>query len=223
MNAFCILLSRSSLARTKIYIRVLFLFFSFAVQQSKESTKPHHSFSLSLSLSHTHARTHTHTLLKETEKGLVDCDSNGDKVRSVIQNDDADQQNPGSSSRDMGNDGCVLIKGCDTAEHRGFEVKLFEAPNGVQDNDNDFPIRVVLSSFWWGGGAESDAENGQLQGIPDGKSDCSLCTVNCQDCQSVKKEAAFNDSSTGYDGPQGYTRVHRDGVIVAAMRKWVGL
>ena len=31
----------------------------------------------------------------------MDCDSNADKVRSVIQNDDADQQNPGSSSRDM--------------------------------------------------------------------------------------------------------------------------
>ena len=29
---------------------------------------------------------------KETEKGLVDCDANGDKIRSVIQNDDADQQ-----------------------------------------------------------------------------------------------------------------------------------
>ena len=38
----------------------------------------------------------------------MDCDSNADKVRSVIQNDDADQQNPGSSSRDMQDSGCVL-------------------------------------------------------------------------------------------------------------------
>ena len=153
---------------------------------------------------------------KETEKGLVNCDSNSDKVRSVIQNDDADQQNPGSSSRDMGNDGCVLIKGCDTAEHRGFEVKLFEAPNGAQDNDNDFPIRVVLSSFWWGGA------NGQLQGIPDGKSNCNLCTTNCDGCESVEKVNAFDDESKGYDA-KGYTRVHRDSAIVNAMRKWMGL
>ena len=116
---------------------------------------------------------------KETAKGLVNCDDNSPKIRSVIQNDDADQQNPGSSSRDMGNDGCVLIKGCAVDEHRAFEVKLFTSPNGAQDNDNDFPIRVVMSSFYWYG-------NG-LQGIPDGKSDCSLCTTNCDSCQSVPK------------------------------------
>ena len=46
---------------------------------------------------------------KETEKGLVNCDSNGPKLRSVIQNDDADQQNPGSSSRDMGDDGTIPL------------------------------------------------------------------------------------------------------------------
>ena len=40
-------------------------------------------------------------------------------------------------------------------------MKLFTSPNGAQDNDNDFPIRVVMSSFYWYG-------NG-LQGIPDGK------------------------------------------------------
>lgn len=49
--------------------------------------------------------------------------SHANTVRSVIQNDDADQQNPGSSSRDMQSDGCVLIKGCDVATHRGFETK----------------------------------------------------------------------------------------------------
>eukprot|EP00948_MAST-09A_sp_MAST-9A-sp1_P000980 g980.t1 len=128
---------------------------------------------------------------KETEKGLVDCDGNGPKLRSVIQNDDADQQNPGSSSRDMGNDGCVLIKNCPVDEHRNFEIKLFTNPNGADDNDNDFPIRVILSSFWWYGN--------QLQGIPDGLSDCKLCTVNCDGCESVPKLSAYNDSSVGYD------------------------
>ena len=151
---------------------------------------------------------------KETEKGLVNCDSNADKIRSVIQNDDADQQNPGSSSRDMGNDGCVLIKGCTKSDHKNFEIKLFDSPNGATDNDNDFPIRVVLSSFYWAG-------NG-LQGIPDGKSDCAVCTTNCVGCLSVNYTAAFDASSTGYD-TESYTRVHRDPDIVAAMRKWMGL
>jgi alpha-amylase len=152
---------------------------------------------------------------KETEKGLVGCDPNAPKIRSVIQNDDADQQNPGSSSRDMGDQGCVLIKGCDEATHRGFEEKLFTSPNGAQDNSNDFPIRLVLSSYYWYG-------NG-IQGLPDGLSDCALCTVNCDTCQSMPYAPAFVASSTGYDGPAGsYTRVHRDPGIVAAMQAWIG-
>jgi alpha-amylase len=47
---------------------------------------------------------------KEPAKGSDDCSGENLK-RMVIQNDDHDQQNPGSSSRDMGEDGCVLIKG----------------------------------------------------------------------------------------------------------------
>lgn len=58
---------------------------------------------------------------KESEKGVDDCDIGRSGLqRVVIQNDDHDQQNPGSSSRDMGNTGCVLIKGCDVNEHRSF-------------------------------------------------------------------------------------------------------
>ena len=68
--------------------------------------------------------------------------------RKAVQNDDADQQSDGSTSRDMGNFGCVLIKGCAVADHRGFEVTLFSAPYGSSDNDNDYPIRMVLSSFY---------------------------------------------------------------------------
>ena len=152
---------------------------------------------------------------KETEKGLVNCDGSSPKIRSVIQNDDADQQNPGSSSRDMGDSGCVLIKDCSSVdEHRSFEVKLFSNPNGCQDNMNDFPIRVVLSSFYW--------PNGTVQGIPDGKSDCKLCTVNCAQCRSVPFHSAFDPNSTGYDDVS-YTRVHRDASIIGAMRKWMQL
>jgi len=52
-------------------------------------------------------------------------------VRNAIQNDDADQQTSGSTSRDMGDQGCVLIENCATTDtHRQFEVKLFENPNG---------------------------------------------------------------------------------------------
>jgi alpha-amylase len=55
--------------------------------------------------------------------------------RSAIQNDDADQQNPGSSSRDMQGTGCVLIKDCSSAaEHRQFEVELFTSPPGAASN-----------------------------------------------------------------------------------------
>jgi alpha-amylase len=149
---------------------------------------------------------------KEPSKGLVDCNEDGDKARTVVQNDDADQQNPGSSSRDMGDQGCVLVKGCSVDKHRAYEVKLFEAPNGASDNDHDYPIRVVLSSFYWSG-------NG-VQGIPDGKSNCALCTVNCAGCESVPYIKAHDDTSQGYD-TTGYTRVHRDGAIIAAMRKWM--
>jgi alpha-amylase len=111
----------------------------------------------------------------------------------------------------MGNDGCVLIKGCAEDEHRAFEVKLFESPNGAYDNDNDFPIRVVMSSFYWPG-------NG-VQGVPDGLSDCAKCTTNCQGCTSVAAVAAHDAASKGYD--KDYTRVHRDASIIAAMRKWM--
>ncbi len=106
----------------------------------------------------------------------------------VIQNDDHDQQNPGSSSRDMGpfgkllnihitfhdlrkkvfffKQGCVLVKNCPENEHRNFETKLFTSPNGVGNNDNDWPIRFILSSYYLTHGND---------GIPDGWSDCSKC------------------------------------------------
>jgi alpha-amylase len=154
---------------------------------------------------------------KEPEKGVDDCDIGKSGLqRQVIQNDDHDQQNPGSSSRDMGNSGCVLIKGCAESEHRNFEVQLFTAPPGSRDNKNDYPIRNVLSSFYWG--------EGDVQGMPDGKSDCSLCTINCDSCKTMTYEKAFDATSKGYDSGKGkYTRVHRDQAIVNAMRSWMGL
>ncbi|KAL0222073.1 hypothetical protein RCL1_001927 [Eukaryota sp. TZLM3-RCL] len=130
--------------------------------------------------------------------------------RLVAQNDDHDQQMPGSSSRDMHDQGCVLIKGCDASTHRSFEQKLFLNPNGVTDNDNQYPIRLVLSSFYW---------MNESFGIPDGLSDCKHCKLSCQSCRSVPKIQAFRDDSRGYD--KDYTRVHRDAEVVRAMKTWM--
>ena len=60
-------------------------------------------------------------------------------------------------------------------------------------------------------------------GIPDGFSDCSLCTVTCASCKpSVPYMPAFVQGECAYKG-NGYTRVHRDVKIINAMRKWVKL
>ncbi|ETO18757.1 hypothetical protein RFI_18498, partial [Reticulomyxa filosa] len=69
-------------------------------------------------------------------------------VRNAVQNDDADQQNPGSTSRDMGSDGCVLIINCATTDdHRQFEITLYENPYfqgnseyPTLDNDDCFVV-----------------------------------------------------------------------------------
>ena len=146
---------------------------------------------------------------KEPEKGSCGIPLH----RSAIQNDDADQQNPGSSSRDMQGTGCVLIKDCSSAdEHRQFEVELFTSPPGAASNADDYPIRMVLSSFYWYGDG--------VQGIPDGLSDCKLCTENCNGCKTVPFTAAYSPASIGYD-KTGYTRVHRDAAIIKAMQTWM--
>lgn len=132
----------------------------------------------------------------------------------------------------VGNDGCVLIKGCPVPEHRGFEVTLFANPYGSSDNDNDFPIRMVLSSYYipqlLNQVSESlrDARRPPLlsthsphcfqgYGVPDGLSDCSLCQgPGCGQCTgSMAYAKAFDPAAPSYVGPV-YTRVHRDGAIV---------
>lgn len=134
-----------------------------------------------------------------------------DNSRKVIQNDDHDQQNDGSSSRSFNGKGCVLATGCQPEEHRRYEVTLFTNPYDVSDNDNDYPIRMILSSYYFQNGVKS---------IPDGKSDCSLCKVTCDGCKSRSKATAYLPDKKAYEG-QDYTRVHRDEQIIAAMRKWM--
>lgn len=138
--------------------------------------------------------------------------------RFVIQNDDHDQQNAGSSSRDMQSSGSVLIKDKNVATHRAFEVQLFTR--------TDFPdagplVRNVLSSY-------SFMDSGAA-GFPDGLSDCAGYTGTAS-CISMPKAVAFDAGACGYSVVAGgawkqgaYTRVHRDLAIVNAMRGWMGL
>ena len=136
------------------------------------------------------------------------------KKRVVIQNDDQDQQMPGSSSRDMGPFGCVLVKNCPENDHRNFEIRLFENPNGVSNNAEDWPIRFILSSYYHTYGA---------LGIPDGLSDCSLCKVTCNSCkESIPYIKAAVPGQCAYKG-NGYTKTHRDIAVINAMRRWMGL
>jgi len=139
------------------------------------------------------------------------------RTRKAIQNDDHDQQSDGSSSRDMHDKGCVLVKGCSPDTHRYYEIKLFTDPYGAYDNDNDYPIRFVLSSYYF-----LDTPQGKVTSIPDGQSDCSLCQVTCGGCKSRPYVKAYQSNAQAYQGSD-YTRVHRDPQIIAAMKKWIHL
>ncbi|KAF8534912.1 glycoside hydrolase superfamily [Trichophaea hybrida] len=132
--------------------------------------------------------------------------------RFAIQNDDHDQQSPGSSPRDMGDRGSVLIKEKNVGKHRNFELLLFAR------TDADWNIKLLLSSYMF-------MDNGGA-GFPDGLSDCSLYTgpQPISGCKGVPKDQAYVANACGYTMSQGkYTRPHRDVKIINAMRGWVGL
>jgi alpha-amylase len=133
------------------------------------------------------------------------------RARKIIQNDNHDQQSPGSRSQDMYDQGCVLVKGCEPAKHLAFEVKVVDDPYSVKDNDNDLPIRMVLSSCSF---------RGDSMGIPDGKSDCSLCQLGCSECKSHAKAAAYVRDAKPVE-VSDYPHVHRDPEIIAAMRRYM--
>lgn len=133
--------------------------------------------------------------------------------RLVIQNDDHDSQSS-NFFRDFGSRGCVLVKNCPIEQHRYYEMRLFEDPYDVNDRLTDWPIRILLSSFYH--------TYGEF-GIPDGWSDCSTCKFNCDKCtQSVPYTAAYSADKCAYSGNE-YTRVHRDIQIINAMRHWINL
>lgn len=138
--------------------------------------------------------------------------------RFVAQLDCHDDQNPGSSSRDMGDSGSVLVREKNIPKHRNFNRQLFSRTDG------NWQIKLVLSSY-------SLMNNGAM-GIPDGKSDCKACVGSyCNSCsKSMAYAPAYKENSCGYDcGANGgwvegvYTQVHRDYDIIQAMRDWQGL
>ena len=91
---------------------------------------------------------------------------------------------------------------------------LFNNPPGVGNNDDDYPIRMVLSSYYF----END-----IMSIPDGYSDCSMyCKETCSGCKGRAKIQAYQENAQAYSG-SGYTYVHRDNEIIQAMRKWMHL
>jgi len=108
-----------------------------------------------------------------------------------------------------------MAKQMSDEEHRQFEVTLFSNPPGSSDNDNDYPLRMVLSSFLF------DTSQ-QPYGIPDGFSDCSLCVGDCTGCRGIAYSPAHVAGASGYSGPV-YTRPHRDPTIINAMRAWMHL
>lgn len=78
--------------------------------------------------------------------------------RIVIQNDDHDSQSP-VFYRDFADRGCILVKGCAPDQHRYYEARLFANPYEVRNRSADWPIRILLSSFYHKHG---------ILGVPDG-------------------------------------------------------
>ena len=102
---------------------------------------------------------------------------------------------------------------------------MYTNPQGSSDNNDDYPLRLLLSSFYPNGDGTPGSPSGYppSYGIPDGKSSCALCTVSCDTCQyDYPAVQAYQANATSYTGPW-YTRTHRDVGIINAMRAWVNL
>ena len=140
--------------------------------------------------------------------------------RYAIQLDCHDDQFPGSSSRDMGDSGSVLVKEKNLEKHRNYEMQM------MTRTDGNWKIKLVLSSYTF-------IESRGAYSFPDGHSDCSKCQTDIcrQKCtKSMPYQQASRDDVCGYtcfengSWKEGvYTRVHRDFKIIKSLRQWMGL
>ena len=122
-----------------------------------------------------------------------------------------------SDDINMQNEYTIYIRDKNIEEHRSKTISMFK--NDYQIN---WEIIFIFSTFSVYQGSS---------GIPDGKSDITFCaTENCKSsCTSrVPYRKAYNPISTGYDTGNAenwiegeYTRIHRDQLIINAMRKWL--
>ena len=110
----------------------------------------------------------------------------------------------------------IYIKHKNIEAHRSILVeRMFKNPK------YDWQIRFIFTSF---------SLYHDLNGIPDGKSECTFCeTDECKkNCVDIPYRKAYNPLSKGYDcgneenWVEGeYSRIHRDLLIINAMRKWM--
>ena len=82
---------------------------------------------------------------------------------------------------------------------------------------------MVLSSFY----TRYGVDNVRLVGLPDGLSDCQkVCQYDCDECRdkSLPEFVGYDPNGVAYtEEKEGFTRVHRDKEIIAAMQKWMEL
>ncbi len=100
-----------------------------------------------------------------------------------------DPRDSGSSSRDMGDQGSVLVREKDVPKHRGFEVELFTRTDG------DWQIKLVLSSYTF-------MNNGAM-GFP-GMRAFMWGVVRCGGCAQAAPPPTTNDS-LDFDGDEKTT------------------
>ena len=105
--------------------------------------------------------------------------------RYAIQLDCHDDQFPGSSSRDMGDTGSILVKEKNVDRHRDFNVQM------MTRTDGNWQIKLLLSSYTF-------VDSIGAYSFPDGKSDCSSCAT--PECRNSCKKS------------MGYSKAHRDDV-----------
>ena len=108
----------------------------------------------------------------------------------------------------------IITKDIDIHRNKVIEI--------LKRNDIDWKIKIIFSSY---------SLNGQANGFPDGKSDCSKCkTINCKKyCnKNASYTKAYDPLSKGYDAGNSenwregvYTRIHRDIKIINSMREWM--